>query len=161
MHFPTVYRVSLKLLKNHADAEDNLQNVFCKMYSNINQFEGRSRFSSWLVRIAINEALMKLRQRSESPTTRHSDEFKRSGQESTILEVEDKRINPEAQCIANELMKKALRGLSPLLRDTFIRHAAEGWTQRELASAMGVTIATVKSRIFRARMRMQRQLHVC
>src|SRR5262245_45842806 len=58
-----IYSVSLGILKNHADAEDNLQNVLLKAYHIIHRFEGRSRISSWLVRIAINEALMRTRKR--------------------------------------------------------------------------------------------------
>ena len=61
-HSQQVYGVSLRMLKNHEDAEDNVQNVLCKAYNHIKQFEGNSRFSTWLVRIAINEALMKIRQ---------------------------------------------------------------------------------------------------
>src|ERR1700704_5394610 len=56
-----IYKMSLRILKNHSDAEDNLQNVLIKAYNNIHRFEGRSRLSSWPVRIAINEALMKIR----------------------------------------------------------------------------------------------------
>jgi RNA polymerase sigma-70 factor (ECF subfamily) len=63
--------VSLGILKNHADAEDNLQNVLVKVYHNIHRFEGRSQLSSWLVRIAINEALMKTRKRELTSTVRH------------------------------------------------------------------------------------------
>ena len=60
--------------------------------------------------------------------------------------------------IAKELTAKAFYGLHPSLRDTFILHKAEGWTNRELARAMGITVETVKSRIFRARVRMRNQL---
>ena len=75
-----------------------------------------------------------------------------------IPEVEDLRPNPERAYIAKELTNKAFNGMHPSLRDTFILHKAEGWTNRELAGAMGITIETVKSRIFRARVRMRNQL---
>src|ERR1700741_850718 len=71
-----IYRVSLSILKNHADAEDNLQNVFFKAYSNIHRFEGRSQLSSWLVRLAINEALMKIRKRRTANTGGHTEAAK-------------------------------------------------------------------------------------
>src|SRR5690242_21569777 len=61
MHSPQLYSISLRILQNHADAEDNVQNALLKAYENINGFEGRSRFSTWLFRIAVNEALMKMR----------------------------------------------------------------------------------------------------
>ncbi len=159
MHSQQVYGVSLRMLKNHEDAEDNLQNVFCKAYDNIGQFEGNSRFSTWLVRIAINEALMKLRKQHSERATGHTDLIRPDGEDNGVmLEVEDARPNPERQYITKELAIKAFRGLHPSLRDTFILHKAEGWTNRELAGAMGITVETVKSRIFRARIRMRQQL---
>jgi RNA polymerase sigma-70 factor, ECF subfamily len=160
MHSQQVYGVSLRMLKNHEDAEDNLQNVFCKAYDNIGQFEGNSRFSTWLVRIAINEALMKLRKQHSERATGHTDLSRQDGDDNGVmLEVEDGRPNPERQYITKELAMKAFRGLHPSLRDTFILHKAEGWTNRELAGAMGITVETVKSRIFRARIRMRQQLN--
>src|SRR6266850_4385151 len=65
-----IYKMSLRILKNHSDAEGNLQNVLIKAYKNIHRFEGRSRLSSWLVGIAINEALMKIRKRRLADTVR-------------------------------------------------------------------------------------------
>ena len=61
MHTPQIYSISLKILQNHADAEDNVQDALWKAYESISRFEGRSRFSTWLIRIAINEALMRIR----------------------------------------------------------------------------------------------------
>jgi RNA polymerase sigma-70 factor (ECF subfamily) len=151
-----IYRVSLGILKNHADAEDNLQNVFIKAYSNIHRFEGRSRLSSWLVRIAINEALMKIRKRRAADTGAHTETAKDG--DSETLKVEDNRPNPEHQCIVNDLAAKALGCLSPYLQDTFILSATEGWTAQELANVMGVSIVAIKTRIFRARTRMRYHL---
>lgn len=159
MHSRQIYGVSLRMLKNHEDAEDNVQNVFCKAYDNLHQFEGHSRFSTWLVRIAINEALMKLRKQQSEKLTAQSDLTRNDGEESPVFDVEDVRPNPERQYINKELTTKAFRGLHPSLRDTFILHKAEGWTNRELAGAMGITVETVKSRIFRARIRMRQQLN--
>src|ERR1700733_9408882 len=62
-HSSRVYGMSFRVLKNREDAEDNLQNAFCKAYGKIQQFEGKSKFSTWLMQIAINEALMMLRKR--------------------------------------------------------------------------------------------------
>jgi RNA polymerase sigma-70 factor (ECF subfamily) len=65
MHSAQLYSISLKILQNHADAEDNVQNALLKAYENIGGFEGRSRFSTWLFRIAVNEALMRMRQNED------------------------------------------------------------------------------------------------
>jgi len=152
-----IYRVSLGILKNHADAEDNLQNVLVKAYHNIHRFEGRSQLSSWLVRIAINEALMKIRKRGLTSTVRHMTASPLD-EDFETLKMKDDRPNPEHQCIANDLAAKALGCLSPYLRDTFVLCKADGWTQQELANAMGVSTATIRSRIFRARRRMRDHL---
>jgi len=152
-----IYRVSLGILKNHADAEDNLQNVLVKVYHNIHRFEGRSRLSSWLVRIAINEALMKTRKRELTGTVRHMTASPPE-EDFETLKIADDRPNPEHHCIANDLAAKALGCLSPYLRDTFVLCKADGWTQQELADAMGVSTGTIKSRIFRARRLMKDHL---
>jgi RNA polymerase sigma-70 factor (ECF subfamily) len=152
-----IYRVSLGILKNHADAEDNLQNVLVKVYHNIHRFEGRSRLSSWLVRIAINEALMKTRKRELTGTVRHMTASP-PDEDFETLKMADDRPNPEHHCIANDLAAKALGCLSPYLRDTFVLCKADGWTQQELADAMGVSTGTIKSRIFRARRLMKDHL---
>ena len=152
-----IYSVSLGILKNHADAEDNLQNVLIKVYKNIHRFEGRSKLSSWLVRIAINEALMKARKRKFVDDSQQTDVATQDGDFETLT-MQDERPDPEHQCIANDLARKALGCLSPPLRDTFVLSKAEGWTQRELADAMEVSVGTIKTRIFRARTRMRYHL---
>jgi RNA polymerase sigma-70 factor (ECF subfamily) len=150
-----IYRVSFGILKNHADAEDNLQNVFIKAYKNLRQFEGRSRLSSWLVRITINEALMKIRNRRLADTALIGVAAPDENYET--LQIADARPNPEHQCIANDLTAQALCCLSPSLRDTFLRKA-EGWTHQELANVMGISVGTIKARMFRARARMRHKL---
>src|SRR5215472_1324205 len=118
-HSGQVFGLSLNMLRNREDAEDNLQNVLVKAFHNITRFEGNSQFSTWLVRIAINEALMKLRKRnseriSDYQSTNESDE------EMLFPEIEDTRQNPERQYMTKELARKAFRGLNPSLQDTFI-----------------------------------------
>lgn len=159
LHSPQIYRVSLTILRNHADAEDNVQDVFCKAHKNIHRFEGRSRFSSWLVRIAVNEALMKIRSRRSERMVFHVDMPRPEGEYSPLLEIEDDRPDPERQYMTSELAARAFHGLRPLLRQMFTLHAAGGWTHRELAGAIGITVSTAKSRIFRARAQMQHRLN--
>ena len=110
------------------------------------------------MRIAINESLMKLRKAQSDRTAKTLEVFRPDTDEPMTPDVEDHRPNPERAYIAKELTAKAFYGLHPSLRDTFILHKAEGWTNRELARAMGITVETVKSRIFRARVRMRNQL---
>ena len=159
MHSQRIYSVSLRILKNHADAEDNLQDVLCKVYKNIHRFEGRSLFSSWLVRIAINEALMKIRKENSRRAAGQTDLPGEGGECRRVLEIGDERPDPERQSMTNELAARAIYGLHPLLRQAFTLHTVGGWTHRELAGAIGISVSTAKSRIFRARRQMQQRLH--
>jgi RNA polymerase sigma-70 factor (ECF subfamily) len=157
-HSHRVYGMSFRILKNREDAEDNLQNVFCKAFSKIQQFEGNSQFSTWLIRIAVNEALMMLRKRRpEEAATRADEERTRDGYE-TNEELRDSHADPERQYLTKELATKALDALHPTLKYTFILQKGEGWTSRELATALDTTPELVKSRIFRARVKLQQRL---
>ncbi len=157
-HSRHIYCTSLRILKNHADAEDNLQDVLCKVYQNIRRFQGRSRFSTWLMRITINEALMKIRKENSVRAAGTAVRPEEDGEKSAVLEIRDARPSPERQCIANDLAEKVFDGLHPVYRKTIILQKGEGWTHRELAAEMGIAVATVKSRIFRTRARMLRRL---
>ena len=156
MHSPQIYRISLRILRNHADAEDNLQNALFKAYGNIHRFDGRSHISTWLVSITINEALMRIRKRRPESVALNLVESENA--ESMPTEVRDGQPNPERRYIAKELVAKAFAGLPPSVVDLFSRNKGEGWTQRELAREKGISISSVKSRIFKARERMQEQL---
>ena len=154
----SVYGISLKILKNREDAEDNLQNVFCKAYRKIRNFNGESRVSTWLFRIAINEALMQLRRRQSDREICYSEATANEGDAGAVPEAEDSHANPERECIATDLTQKAFRGCNPTMAAIFVRSKAEGWTNRELARIYGTSPQTVKSRVFRTRMRLRRQM---
>ena len=155
-HSERILAISVRILRNSADAEDNVQNVLCKAFVNLWQFKENALFSTWLIRITINEALMKLR-RSSSEKLHIQPES-----ESTRYRPEDlvptRQMNPEAQCIARDLAYKACTSVPPALRDTFTMFAIEGWTQKELSKSHGVATQTIKSRIFRARRMMKESL---
>lgn len=159
-HSGKIYGASLRMLKNREDAEDNVQNVLVKAYYNINRFEGQSQFSTWLFRITINEALMKLRRHKPERFVNASDNGQDNGTYANYPEIEDHRQNHEREYINRELASKALQCLNPSLRHTFVLQKAEGWTNRELANALGITVETVKSRVFRARTRSRRRLEM-
>lgn len=157
-HSGKIYGLSLNMLRNREDAEDNLQNVLVKAFNHINRFEGNSQFSTWLVRITINEALMKLRKRHSERIADFTDSSSSDAESPTFPDIEDTRRDPEREYMSKELASKAFRGLNPSLQETFILQKAEGWTNRELADALGITVSTVKSRVFRARARLRQQL---
>jgi RNA polymerase sigma-70 factor (ECF subfamily) len=146
------------MLRNREDAEDNLQNVLVKAFHHIDRFEGNSQFSTWLVRITINEALMKLRKRNSERISDYQAMGPNDDEPRAFPEIEDTRQDLERHYLSKDLARKAFQGLNPSLQDTFILQKAEGWTNRELAQALGITVSTVKSRIFRARVRLRQQL---
>src|SRR5271155_2928452 len=119
-HSSRVYGMSFKILKNREDAEDNLQNVFCKAYGKIRQFEGNSRFSTWLMRIAINEALMLLRKRRPGDVSSDGDGDGAVDDRETNAELRDLQADPERQYLTKELTERALDALQPTLKYTFI-----------------------------------------
>ena len=154
-----IYRISLRLLKDPEDAKDNLQNTLCKAYINLARFEGNSRFSTWLVRIAINEGLMMLRsRRTEMAATRRDFARTEEEEQSEIARIRDVRPSPERVCIAKDLVSVAFRGVRPLLKEAFMLHSGAGWTNREVAAAMGITEEMVKSHIFRTRVQLRQRL---
>jgi len=156
-HSPKIYQWSLKILKNHADAQDNTQTVLCKMCLSIDQFKGRSRFSSWLCRMTINEALMKIRKSRSQPVILRL--LQPESEDGPVPDIRDRHADPEQQYLAKELVKRAFLGLQPPVIQLFVRHKVEGWTQRELADRMGISVGALKARIFSARERMVAQLH--
>jgi RNA polymerase sigma-70 factor (ECF subfamily) len=158
MNSSRVYGISIKVLKNREDAEDNFQNVFCKAYRNIRQFHGKSKVSTWLFRIAINEALMQLRKRQASHEVAYSDAPRTEEETDEIATLPDLHSDPEKQCIAADLATKAFHGCDPALADVFVLNKAEGWTNQELASVFGMNAQTVKSRVFRAKVRLRQRV---
>jgi RNA polymerase sigma-70 factor (ECF subfamily) len=150
--------MSFRILKNREDAEDNLQNVLCKAYGKIRQFEGNSQFSTWLMRIAINEALMMLRKRRPGDVSTDDDGDRAVDEREMNAEPRDLHADPERQYLTKELAEKVFNALQPTLKYTFILQKGEGWTSRELAEALEITPETVKSRIFRARVRLRQEL---
>lgn len=155
-----IYGLSLRMLRNRADAEDNVQNTLCKAFTKMDQFKGESRFSTWIISIAINEALMAIRKHRSSPEyigARVPDTA-----DSTELPFEpiEKKANPEREYSAKELTGKALEQLPDLLRNDFMLHQLEGWTHGELAARRKISAQTMKARMFRARSILARRLPI-
>jgi DNA-directed RNA polymerase specialized sigma subunit, sigma24 homolog len=111
------------------------------------------------MRITINEALMKLRGSvAEKRRTVSADDPAASGAINATANALPVPMNPEARCIAQELVLKALKAVPPELRDPFVLFAVGGWTQKELSAMQGIALQTVKTRIFRARRKMREHL---
>jgi RNA polymerase sigma-70 factor, ECF subfamily len=159
-HSTKVLRTVHRITRNWEDAEDALQESLLKALRNLNGFENRCRFSSWLTRIAINSALMTLRKRracKEVSIDSTDDDCTIVGR----LEPQDLSEDPEcryARCEREELLKRAMLRLRPGLRDVVELRQAEDCSLKELAGCLGISLAAAKSRLLRARVALQAHL---
>src|SRR3954467_8332054 len=155
-----VFRIAQHITQNREDAEDVVQDAFLKAYQNLKQFQGNSKFYTWLVRIAVNEALMKLRKRKSSKTV-SMDEDVETEDGSVPREVADWSPNPEQQykqSELNEILTKTIQGLPAGFRTVFVLRDVEGLSTEETAETLGLSIPAVKSRLLRARLQLRDRL---
>ncbi len=157
---PRLYRLALKMVRNPQDAEDVLQETFIKAYQALPNFDGRSRLSTWLYRIAVNEALMLLRRKH--PEFVSLDAPREQGEdEQEPLEVVDWCCLPEEELLSAEaraVMEQAVAALPPSLRVVFLLRDVEGLSTREVAEALDLSEGAVKVRLSRARARLRKAL---
>ncbi|MGQ9903077.1 MAG: RNA polymerase sigma factor [Anaerolineae bacterium] len=155
-----IYRLALRILGDAQDAEDALQETFLKAFRNLRDFEGRSSVSTWLYRIAANEAFMALRRRK--PETVSVDEVQPTPEgEQEPIQIVDWCCLPEDELLSSEArqhLDKAIDRLSPALKAVFLLRDIEGLSVRETAEALNLTEAAVKTRLLRARLNLREQL---
>ena len=159
-HNQLLYRVAWAILRNDGEAEDVMQDAFLKSYQNLDRFQGDSRFYTWLVRIAVNEALMKLRKRR--PNQVSLDEPLTETDDPVFREIEDWGPSPEqrfAQTELNEILTKVIGELDPIFRVVFTLRDIEGISTEETAQILGISVAAVKSRLLRARLKLRQKLN--
>jgi RNA polymerase sigma-70 factor, ECF subfamily len=155
-----VFRIAQHITHNEEDAQDVVQEAFLKAYTNLDQFQGNSKFYTWLVRIAVNEALMKLRKRRNSKTV-SLDEDVETEEGSMPREVADWSPNPEqiyGQTELGDILKKTIQGLSPAFRTVFVLRDVEGLSTEETAETLSLSVPAVKSRLLRARLQLRERL---
>lgn len=155
-----IFRLGKNITQNTEDAEDVLQETFLKAYEHLEGFQGHSRFYTWIVRIAVNEALMKLRKRKGDRVV-SLDEPVDTGEETVKREVAVWEGNPEDQYSQQELqaiLDEAIEGLKPDFRTVFTLRDIEELSTEETAEAMGISVPAVKSRLLRARLALREKL---
>jgi RNA polymerase sigma-70 factor (ECF subfamily) len=155
-HSSRFRRIALGHLSNVADAEDAVQDAVLSALTHVHHFRGQAKMSTWLTKIVINSARMKLRQRLASGR-RTSD--KDGGQPELLEDIaSDTRPGPEEACCKREIAEALVRAtsrLSPTLRTTYELRDVDGLSIRETADLLGVPIGTVKARLARARVRLR------
>ena len=155
-----VFRVAWKITCNYEDAEEVVQNAFVKAFQNLPDFRGDSRFYTWLVRITINEALMKIRRRRSTEVS--IDESKEADVRSVAIEIKDQAANPEQRCSQDEVQRilaANINGLEPTFRAVLQLRDIEGLSTKETAQALDLTSSAVKTRLQRARMKLRKSLN--
>ena len=155
-----VFRIAQHITQNHEDAEDVVQEAFLKSFQNLNNFQEQSKFYTWLVRIAVNEALMKLRRRRTGKMV-SLDEDVQTEEDSVPREVADWSPNPEqlyTQAELRDILQKTIQGLPPSFRTVFVLRDVEGLSTEETAEALDLSIPAVKSRLLRARLQLRNRL---
>ena len=156
-----VFRIALHITQNREDAEDVVQDAFLKAYENLEQFQGQSKFYTWLVRIAVNEALMKLRRRRPERMVSLDQEVQ-TEEDSMPREVANWSPNPEQlynQAELRDILGKTIQGLPPSFRTVFVLRDVEGLSTEETAQALELSVPAVKSRLLRARLQLRERLN--
>jgi len=155
-----IYRLGLRMLGNSQDAEDILQNTFLNALTHLPTFEGRSSFSTWLYRIAANEALMLLR-RKKPEVNLEDTEADESTEDLKPTQFVDWSALPEDELLSGEgkrVLNQAIQNLPESLRIVFLLRDVEGLSIKETADALSLTETNVKTRLLRARMFLREKL---
>jgi RNA polymerase sigma-70 factor (ECF subfamily) len=155
-----IFRLAQNITQNREDAEDALQETFLKAYQHLPEFEGHSKFYTWIVRIGVNEALMKLRKRKWDKMV-WLDEPVNVGEDSVAREIAVWEDNPEqrySQEELREILDKAVNGLAAPYRTVFALRDIEGLSTEETAETLDLSIPAVKSRLLRARLQLRDKL---
>lgn len=157
-----IFKVANYIAQNREDAEDIVQDSFLKAYQNLGQFREEAKFYTWLVRIVVNDALMKLRRRRMMKMISIDAEPERE-EAAMPIEIVDLRANPEQSLRQQQLQKhltRAVRELRPLFRVVFVLRDVQGLSILETAEALNISVPLVKTRLLRARLKLRRRLDV-
>ncbi|MGE5567907.1 MAG: sigma-70 family RNA polymerase sigma factor [Rhodospirillales bacterium] len=155
-----IFRLARHITQNPEDAEDVLQETFLKAYEHLEDFQGNSKFYTWLVRIAVNQSLMKLRKRKSDASVSLDEPFD-TGEENLTREIAVWDPNPELIYSREEIraiLEKAVESLPPAFRAVFALRDIEELSTEETAAILNLSVPAVKSRLLRARLRLREKL---
>lgn len=158
-HQTTCKRLALSILRDAANAEDEVQNAFWKAFEHIGQFQQDAKFSTWLSRIVVNQCLMRLRKERRAKFL-YLDEGV-AGEEVATLELPDQRPSPEmtlAQTELGEILQKEIGRIPPMLREVVVLRDVQGLSMSDVAGRLGISVAAAKSRLLRARLELKSRL---
>jgi len=152
-----LFRIAEHITHNREDSQDAVQEAFLKAFQHVGDFREHSQFSTWLIRITVNQALMKLRKRRTTKEVPLDEDFQAEG-DVFPREVADWAPNPEELYRVSELrdiLIKALEGLRPILRTVFVLRDIEELSIDQTAEILQLTPSAVKARLWRARLQLR------
>jgi RNA polymerase sigma factor (sigma-70 family) len=156
-HSQKILRATLRITKNREDAEDAAQDCFLNAMIHLESFDGRSSFATWLTRIAINSALMKLRKIRTCPEVSRDEPA--AAEDFAPFEPVDSQPNPEEQFAQGQrerMVNRAVRKLRPALRQVVEFRRLREFSMKETARTLRITIPAAKSRLYHARVALRR-----
>jgi RNA polymerase sigma-70 factor (ECF subfamily) len=155
-----LYRVIRSYIKDEAEIEDLMQNSYIKGFTKLYQFKLESTFSTWLIRIAINESLARIREKGK---LYHLNESSENFKKNTILEIpDDKQLNPQQKMIRKEaklLLESAIDHLDTKYKTVYIMKELEEISTKEIALALDLSVDNVKIRLHRAKAILKEKLY--
>jgi RNA polymerase sigma-70 factor (ECF subfamily) len=154
-----IYRLARRMTETDEDAEDVLQEAFIKAFRALSGFKGKSKFSTWLYRITVNLALMKLRRKKIETVS--LDEPVLTGEGAVQRSIEDESLDPLEKLIESEsmeLLDDAISAIPASYRAVFVLRHVEGLSTEETAKILGISVAAVKSRLHRTRLALREKL---
>jgi RNA polymerase sigma-70 factor (ECF subfamily) len=158
-HEGRIFSLAQRMTRNREDAEDVMQQSFQKAFIHLKKFEGDSLFSTWLTRIAINEALMLLRRKRG---TREVPIESKTGEETALpLDIPDAGPNPEDSCLQREqerILTAAVNELTPGMREAIELRELRELSTGEAAKVMGLSVGAVKARVFHGRRKLRQTM---
>lgn len=155
-----VHNLAMRLTRNTEDAEEVLQDVFMTVYRKIDGFQGKAKFSSWLYRITVNAAFMKLRKRKQNKTV-SLDDLLPNIKDKTIFDHSNVSERGDSRAINNEIresLEDAIAKLPDEYRAVFVLRDIDGLSNKEVGEILGLSIPAVKSRLHRSRLMLRKKL---
>jgi len=156
-----LFRIARGVTHNVEDAQDAVQEAFFKAFQNLAEFRAESQFSTWLIRITLNQSLMKLRKQRGKREVSLDDDLQADGN-IVPMEVPDWAPNPEQLYQASEvrdILLKAISDIRPILRAVFVLRDIEGLSIDQTAEVLNLKQTTVKARLWRARLQLRERLN--
>lgn len=152
-HHRKLYRTAYRIIRNHEDAEDAVQDTFIRAFMHLNEFDERAQFSTWLVRIAINSALMILRKKNQKKDV-SLDQSDSEGTNELPMQIPDVRPDPEQHFLRTErrkIVRHSIGKLRPRVRRVIQISQLEECSVKETAHKLGISTSATKSLLLRGR----------